>query len=158
MKLYKRVSRFLVRRHVHKWAEKRIKWAMSLQPGDIINDCTSLNVVVRDVHGLMYPVNNGWYIYDVDIDLEPFGGSCSLMHCGVELPKTREVLEKDYMQYMKDYMSGEGPGSAAYWFGGRDTEDFKKAEKGWFSKLEAIQNGGHFLDERGVLLPEFRLT
>jgi hypothetical protein len=131
---------------------------MDLQPGDLINDCSTFNVVVRDVTGLIHLVNNGWFIYDVDIDLEPFGGSCSLRHCGVELPKPRGLLEKDYLEYATGYMRGEGPGTAAYWYGGRDKEEFKKAEKRYLSMLEAVQNGGHFLDERGVLLPEFYRT
>ena len=158
MKLYKRVSRFKVRRYVHKYTEKRIKWAMSLSPGDIINDCSALNVVVRKINVQISPYNNGWYIYDVDFDIEPFGGSCSLTSCGVEPAKPRLLLEKEYVRYSTDYFTGDAPGSASYWFGGRDKEDFKKAEKRHLSMLEAIQNGGHFLDERGVLLPEFHRT
>lgn len=158
MKIYKHISRFKVRRHVHKYAEKRIRWAMNLQPGDLINDCTGFNVVIRNVTGLIHRVNRGWFIYDVDFDIEPFGGSCSLMHCGVEAPLPRDAIEKYHLEWTAEYMKGDGPGTMSYWFGGRDTEDFKKSEKRYLSMLEAVQGGGHFLDDRGVLLPEFHRT
>lgn len=156
MKTYKHISRFKVRRRVPKQMDGQIRWALSLQPGDIINDCTSLNVVIRKIKAQIYPVNNGWYIYDVDFETEPFGGRCSLMNCGVSPAKSRDLLEKEYLGYLTEYMTGDAPGSAAYWFGGRGKEDFKKAEKRYLDKLDVIKNDGHFLDEHGVLLPAFR--
>lgn len=156
MKLYKNISRFKVRRNVSRSTEKRIKWALSLKPGDLINDCSAFNVVIREINPDIHYINNGWYIYGVMFKTEPFGGSCSLNHCGVELPKPRDVLEKDYMDYMSESMMGDGPGTMAYWCGGRDSKDFKITEKNYLAKLEVIKSGGHFLDERGVLMDEFR--
>lgn len=158
MKLYKNVSRFRVRRYMSKHSQKRIRWALSLGPGDLINDCTGFNVVIRKVTADICPYNNGWYICGVDFETEPFGGGCSLMHCGVEAPLPRDAMEKYHLEWTAEYMKGNEPGTMAYWFGGRDTEDFKKAEKRYISMMEAVQNGGHFLDERGVLLPEFHRT
>lgn len=156
MKTYKNVSRFYVLRRVGKYRMKRIKWAMSLKPGDLINDCSGFNVIIREIDPDVRTFHNGWFIQNVDFTVEPYGGGCSLMHCGVEPPKPRELLEKEYLVDMEDYLNSSGPGSASYWYGGLDNPKYKKEIENLRNRLDTLKNGGHILDERGILLPEFR--
>lgn len=100
--------------------------------------------------------NNGWYIYDVDFSVEPFGGYCSLSPCGVEPPKPRESLEKDYFQRTEEWLNYPGMGGAAHWWGGLDNPKYAKEYANVRNRLDTLRVGGHILDEHGVLLPEFR--
>jgi hypothetical protein len=115
MKLYHRVSRFEFLRSITKKDRDNILWALSLKPGDLINDCTGFNVVIRKIEPDIMYVNNGrggWYICDIDFTTEPLGGSCSLMHCGIQSPRT----PKEITNYIKRWYDEWGePHGGWHW-------------------------------------------
>jgi hypothetical protein len=147
MKLYKRMSRFLFHRELSSYKVKRIKWALSLKPGDLINDCSGFNVIVKNVipersgffrssKGWVHNGRNGWFIYSVNFELDPFG-SCDLFSCGVEPPLTaKEITEKMRAWY----------------------ESWGEPHGGWQYKTEEdlvwqrLKRGECICDERGMRL------
>ncbi len=151
-KLYHHVNRFVVRRHVSTKAAQAIKWALTLNPGDLINDCTGYNVVVRDVEPEIVQTGRGWYIYDVLFSTEPFGGNCSLRNCGVVPPMSREQIEKEHLSYMEWYINS---GKLAKWHK-NDEAGYQKSYQTMMAKIELLKSGGHICDERGIILEEFR--
>ena len=152
MKLYHHVSRFVVRQHVSTKAAQAIKWAMTLNPGDLINDCSGFNVVVRDVEPEIVQARRGWYIYDVLFTTEPFGGNCSLRNCGVIPPMSREQIEKKHLSYMEWYINS---GKLKFWHG-KDEEAFQKSYQLMKNKIDLLKSDGHICDERGIVLEEYR--
>lgn len=109
MKLYKHINRLAYLKLVPKRIQKRIRWALSLKPGDLINDCSMFNVIIRTVEpDIWLSPNNGWFIYDVSFTTEPFGGSCSLRHCGIEKPITPEQIEKRLRHFYNNWGEPHG--------------------------------------------------
>lgn len=146
MKLYKHYHRLKWRKFLPKRQERFLRWALTLKPGDIINDCSGFNRVIREVYPAhLFNRRDGWAIYDVDFTTEPHGGGCSLFHCGVQPQQSRDELEKYYLSWIE-----------------KQKEDLLK--KGWINKegmvlidkrIQIIKSGGHILDENGILLPEY---
>jgi hypothetical protein len=136
MKLYKRTSRLRFLRHVPRAIHDRLRWALKLKPGDLINDCSMFNVVIREVQPCIVYTKRGWYIYDVDFTTEPFGGGCSLMHCGVEPPLSPEKIEQRLRSFYDNWNRPESDG----W-------EFKtEKDKVWAN----LSQGLPICDERGV--------
>ena len=108
MKLYKHVSRFEFLRMVPKYLRKKLPWALGLKPGDMINDCSGFNVVIRKVEPELFFTNRGWFIYDIHFVTEPFGGYCSLRHCGVIPPLSVQDIEREMRKFYDDYEGGGG--------------------------------------------------
>jgi hypothetical protein len=144
-----------------------LRWALTLKPGDLINDCSSFNVVIKKIYiekfhipksyikewnKVPFHTRNGWYIGNIDFTNE-IGGHCSLMSCGVEKPKSREVIEADCILNIKEYFK-EG-GQAEHWYG-KDTERFKLALEKGMRKIYILESGAHICDERGVFLEKYR--
>jgi hypothetical protein len=147
MRIYKRFSRFQFRRAVSRSREKRIQWALSLKPGDLINICSGFNVVVKDIEPFALFNGRGYAICDVDITYEPFGGGCSLIHCGVWKPLLRDEIEKRYMDYLKWWVSS--PKGAAKWYG-LDNPQYKEEIDKCKLTLNMLENNEHICDERGI--------
>lgn len=112
-KLYKRVNRFEFFNLVNKNLRKRILWALSVKPGDLINDCSGFNVIVRSVEPDIWETPRGWLIHDVDLFVEPYGGTCSLRHCGVVPAKTVREIEKWFNNFYSKW--NDGPYSDGGW-------------------------------------------
>lgn len=152
MKLYRKFSRFEVRRHVPRWLEKKLRWALTLKPGDLINDCSGFNHPLVEIEPLIR-VNGrgGWYIFDVDFTTEG-GGGCSLRHCGVEPAKTREACEKRHLEFLNHWLAPGGPGEQFHggWENPKHEEYQKEAIKSLFFRWEVLKAGQHISDERGV--------
>ena len=110
LKLYKRVNRLMFLRRVPKPAQKRIRWALGLKPGDLINDCSGFNVIIREIDAVIVGTKRGGYIYDVDFTTEPFGGGCSLMNCGVEPPLAPEKIEQRLRAFYAEWSRPESDG------------------------------------------------
>ena len=148
MKLYKRYSRLKYRRIISRKLEVRLRWALKLVPGDIINDCSGFNKVLKEIFPIYRESKRGWAITGVDFTTEPYNGGCSLFHCGVEPEVPRDVLENHYES------NSFSDDSIRKWYG----EDTTTADK-WIAlknkRINVVKSGGHFLDEHGVLLPEF---
>lgn len=152
MKLYHRFSRFKFRRICPKRRDERIRWALRLQSGDLVNDCTGFNRVVREVEPECLRSTRGWAIYDALFTLEPHGGSCSLIHCGVEPALSREHLETEWVAR---YDAEAHRRWALQWYGDETSADYKTEADLIQRRLDAVKGGGHFLDERGIRLPGF---
>lgn len=103
----------------------------------MINDCSGFNVVIRDIEPCIAFFNKGWFIYNVDFTVEPFGGGCSLTHCGVEPPVSPEEIERRIRQFYDEW--GEGPYSKGGW-------DFKtEKDKVWMR----LSKGLPICDDQG---------
>lgn len=136
MKLYKRFNRLAYLRMVPKPFQKRILWALSLKPGDLVNDCSMFNVAVRKVEPDIWLSKRGWFIHDVEFCVEPFGGFCSLLQCGVEPALSAEQVEQKLRHFYSEY----------------------EAHGGWETKTEKdpvwmrLSKGLPICDDRGVKL------
>lgn len=134
MKLYKRYSKIAYNRRLSKRQQENLKWALSLKPGDIINDCSGFNSIIKEVIPDVRQTKRGWFIYNVDFIVEPFGGSCSLVHCGIEPALTPEQIENRIREFY----------------------DWCEPHGGWGIKTEKdptwtrLQQGLPICDERGL--------
>jgi hypothetical protein len=148
MRLYKKFSRFKFKRMISRSLEKRLLWALNLNPGDLVYDCSAFNVVVRDIQPLALFNGRGYAIHDIEIIHEPFGGSCSVVHCGVGKPKSRHEIEKNYLIFLRYWLSN--PNGAAKWYSGLDNPEFQDEINVWKQMLAKLENNEHICDERGV--------
>lgn len=159
-KIYKHVGRLTVWRGLRKRFIRNIKWALKVNPGDLINDCTGLNrYVISSEPQKQTFRHGGWIIYNVDFEVSDDkdakqGGYCSLLNCGVGPALDRDVCEKEILIFMNHWMTD--PKAGAHWFGGFDNPKYKDLIEICFRKWEALKKGEHICDERGILLPEFR--
>ena len=119
-------------------------------PGDICHDCDGFNhVVVKwlpSIRDFTYWSYSGSYIKGWVIDVDQFEKQNGGWSCGCETspdpPVSREYIE----QYIKKYLN-----------------DPKLNEQGWVTnegldkkRREALNNGEHICDERGILLEEYK--
>lgn len=138
MKLYKRVNRLAYLKLVPKRIQKRIRWALSLKPGDLINDCSAFNVIIRTIEpDIWVSWRNGWFIYDINFTTEPFGGTCSLRKCGVTKPLTPAQIEERLRIFYNNW--GEPHGGWRF----KTEQDIV-----W----ERLSKGLPICDERGIKL------
>ena len=151
-KLYSHVSRFMVRKHINRKKERKLKWALTLNPGDLINDCSGFNVRVRDIYPCYIQTSKGWYIYDVQIELEPNGNYCSLINCGVIPSLSRNQVEFNWLEWAQNYINS---GSLKRWYA-EDIFMFNKQLNIMINNIDRIKNGKHITDESGCLLDRFR--
>ena len=153
MKLYKRVTRLAYLKIVPKKHQERIKWALSLKLGDLINDCSGFNRHVKTITPDRWKTGQGWFIQDIDfLTLE--GGCCSLLHCGVTGPKTREYIEKNYLEFLNCWLVSEK--GAKQWYGGLDNSKYKEEIDKLMRTWEDLKAGKHICDEFGVLYGHLR--
>jgi len=104
-RLYHNYNRLAFLKSVPKSQRDILQWALNLSKGDLINDCSGFNVIVRSFELEVVRNNHsGWYIYDVMFTTEPFGGNCSLMNCGVCPAKTSEEITN----YIKNWYAEMG--------------------------------------------------
>lgn len=150
-KLYHRMTRFAFKKAVSSHVAKRIKWALSLKPGDIINDCTGFNVKIIEVQPEVWQTGRGWYISNVDFKVTPFGGICSLIHCGIVPEISREKVEADWLVHTENYINS---GALARWYGS-DVDAYNEALKGMQKRIDVLKSGGHITNERGMILQEY---
>jgi hypothetical protein len=158
MKLYHHFSRFQFLRSRPKEHFPRIRWALTLKPGDLINDCSGFNRIVREIYPeKQFNKHGGWAIYDVNFITEPHGGGCSLVSCGVTKPISREELERVWFinhDPTREFWPHRLK-QMATWYGSLEHEDAKVEIAKIRTKLSVLSSGGHFLDPRGILLPEY---
>jgi len=148
MRLYSRGARLAFLKRKSKKDIEALNWALGLKPGDLINDCSGANVVIREINMETnsfgrgyYDTSHGWYAYDVEF-VDHKGGSCSLMHCGLEDPKSREEVEAGLLEwYQSEWMT--------------DPTDTKESLTKNQKRIAHLKSGGHVCDERGVILPEW---
>jgi hypothetical protein len=136
---------------VNRRRETNLKWALSLKPGDIINDCTAFNVRIISIDPDIRRTGHGWYIMNVDFQVSPFGGFCSLNHCGIEPELPRDKIEHDWLEYTEQDISS---GRLARWFG----NDQKKLEEEMIflsKRIDALKSGKHITNDHGMILKEY---
>jgi len=61
--------------------------------GDLICDCSGLNIKIVDIIPEYICLKNNQILYDIEFKNE-HGGFCSFLHCGVSYPITYEQAEK----------------------------------------------------------------
>lgn len=152
-KLYKNISKFHVRRHVKKNLQNRLKWALTLKKGDMINDCSGYNVEIIDIEEVIVNTSKGFYIFDIEFHTKNLigTGTCSLRHCGVEKPKNREEVEKYILDFNQYFISS---GQLKRW--SIDEKSYQKELNRCRVLENLVKNGKHFTDKLGRLLPEFQ--
>lgn len=150
-KLYHHVSRFLVRRRISRAREAVLKWALTLKPGDIINDCTSFNAKIIEIQPQIWQTGRGWYYYNFDFKVSPFGGYCSLFDCGVIPALSRDKIESNYVNWAEFQINN---GVLKSWYG-NDIASFEKELDILQKRIEIIKSGGHITNEHGMILKEF---
>lgn len=150
-KLYSHVSRILVRRQIPRYRESRLKWGLTLKPGDLVNDCTSFNVRIRNIEPDYVQTGRGWYIYNFTLETEPNGGSCSLIHCGVIPAPPRAKVESDWLHWAEEHINS---GYLEQWCG-KSKVLFNKQLAALNKRIDILKSGGHITDEDGCLLEEF---
>lgn len=149
MKLYKHYSRLAFVRLVSKRLQKRILWALSLKPGDLVNGCSGFNHRVAEVKPEIWQTGKGWYISNVDFVMQD-GACCSLLHCGVSTPLSRDEIENEHLKFLNYYLTN--PKGAAQWYGGLDNPKYKDEIDKLIRTWEILKNGEHICDEYGVKL------
>jgi hypothetical protein len=68
---------------------------------------------------------------------------------------TREALELDYLQQNTGLRAKEWQDWGITWYKGANNPEYIKWQAGIQHRLDVLQQGGHILDERGIILPEF---
>ena len=118
-------------------------------PGDICHDCDGFNhVVVKWVDGIRsfkHWSYTGKYIRGWVIDVDQFEKSNGGWSCGCPDGPNPPTSREDIEQYMNAYLN-----------------DPKLKEQGWVTdnpinvkRRDALNNGEHICDERGILLEDF---
>ena len=90
----------LKKRIANKWVNKfrlykiyRQHFNYNPKIGDLVCDCSSLNIKVVDAQGEYREIGKGKVLWDVTLESE-HGGYCSFRNCGVEPPITYEQAEQ----------------------------------------------------------------
>lgn len=85
---------------------KRYEEFSTYKVGDLVNDCTGLNMIVRKAEPVYKSVRNGLVLVDIDF----FGdwNSCSMKHCGVEPPRSFEECKASLEHTLRLNESGGG--------------------------------------------------
>lgn len=107
MKLYKHVHRHRVLKAIPKRVQAHIRWAMSLSPGDLINNCSGFNVEIKTITPIIWNLTRGWIFYDVEFETSP-GGFCSLRSCGVSPPRSVAEIEQYMHRFYDSWTTGNG--------------------------------------------------
>lgn len=85
----------------------------NVKRGDLIFSCTGFNVRVAETRPYYKRVGKGFVLTDIEITTDS-GGLCSLIHCGVEAPHSREDIIKSW------------EAKVSYWKANGDEWDFAK--------------------------------
>lgn len=137
--MYKNVSRFYVRRRISKTINNKFKWALNLNVGDLVNDCSLFNHKIISVKPIYANYRNGWYMCDIDFVLEDM--ICSLVSCGIRPAKSRIECEKQYLIFLNDWLNS---GRAKKYYS--NDKEIKRLEE----VRKIILEGGHVCNENGI--------
>ncbi len=100
------------------------------------------NCKIIELDPVVRYTKRGWYIYDISFTVGPFGGSCSLIDCGVEKSLTPEELERRFREFYLYY----------------ETEPEYAAKLGLMTSKDKIwkrlKSGEPICDNLGRCLPE----
>jgi len=136
---------------VNRRREANLKWALTLKPGDIINDCSAFNVRIIGIETEIRRTGRGWYIMNIDFRTSPFGGYCSLNHCGVEPEVPRDKVEIDWLNWAEQHINS---GQLAHWFG-NNQKDIDEEMSFLNKRIDALKLGRHITNDHGMILKEF---
>ncbi len=150
-KLYKNVSRFVVRRNISRSLEKKLKWGLGLGQGDIVNSCTMFNKAIKEISPCYIKTARGWYIHNFEIHF--FDNSfCSFINCGVAPSISREKVEARWLSWADKYINA---GSMAIWYSG-DSEGYNQELEQLNKKISILKSGGHITYDNGILMEKYK--
>jgi hypothetical protein len=126
-------------RGLRAWSLRQLKSYLSIKPGDVVHDCDGFNHIVRAVefYKTTAYTSNSKIVVAADVVFEDGRIACN---CSVpKKPRAREEIEAYFRAWYADN------GLRPWWHElGVDQR-----------RCDALKNGQHICDKRGVLLPEF---
>lgn len=143
----------LVKRDLSHGQLEYLLMLFSVQPGTVVHDCDGFNHIVKGIAGahrwevgiryksLKHPT---WYWHDDQLEFSDIEGQLSCgCTMGIQPARSREDIEKWYRSYL-DYQVPRDPD-----------------RKGFITNRhiimhQALNEGRHICDERGIMLEEFR--
>lgn len=151
-----KIKRRVAKKYLNRWRLGKLINKLGLKyfdlkEGDLVNDCTGFNGSIIEIEPYYHPVGRAMVMVDVDLTTSNTG--CSLIHCGVCHPLSREEIEKQTLSFLENWTFGE-PGKK--WYGDLDAPENREQITQARKKLDILKSGGHITDEQGVLLPEFK--
>lgn len=163
---YGKIRARTAKKHIHRETinhflnPSRYKFFRDMKVGDIVNDCSGMNRRIVSVFPEYYsPYSRQWPRHHIsgmilfDVDLRTTHSGCSLISCGIERPKSREVIERDYVKYTEEWLANEE--EMIYY---RSSDHLQKKIIRAQKRIAAVKAGGHFTDEDGLVLEEFDET
>lgn len=107
--LWKGVKKRIAKKTINRWYKYRfLKEFKNYGIGSLIQDCSGLNVIIKEIDPKIILFKNGYVVYDIDF-INERGGSCSLIHCGVDHPISKEEAEK-YRNFILNNETSKGWG------------------------------------------------
>lgn len=124
----------------------------NIKIGDYVNDCTGYNgkiISMEPVYCHIGKTGKGSILVDVDIQTTNTG--CSLTYCGVYPALPQQEVEAKAIDFHRNWTLSQ-PGKN--WYGG-NTEKYAQIIARTEKMIALFENGEHFTNEYGVVLPEF---
>jgi len=76
-----------------------LKQFENVKVGDLVNTCTGLNGIITAIEPDYIQVGKGELLLSIDLDTSV--GGCNFRHCGIQLPKTKQEIEKKIKEYLE---------------------------------------------------------
>ncbi len=102
---YGNIKRRVAKKYINSYS---IAWTLkdkcfaNYKVGDIINDCSGKNIRIAKMEPEYLYRAGGFVLLDI-IFVNEKGGCCSFKSCGIEEPKSREIIENNYIKYMDEW-------------------------------------------------------
>ena len=97
-------------------------------------------------------IGRGFILIDLDITTTNTG--CSFRSCGCEPKRSQNEIETKSIGFLREWVLGK---SGSSWYGD-DTDAYQRSIDRANRMLAAVESGGHFTNEDGQLLEEFKST
>ncbi len=138
---------------------RHLSEVQNLKIGSIINDCSGFNIRIAEIHPEYqatrfekdYRNPRSVILYGFDFT-STRGGSCSLLHCGIEFGITQAEVERRHLEHIRSWLKDSGN---ATWYGGLESEGYLRAKDKFEKQLTVLENSKHITDSDGVLLDEY---
>lgn len=110
--------------------------------GDLINSCSGFNETIAKIIPDYRNFGRGYVLIGIDV-VNDRGGYCSIKHCGVEPPWSREMIEKYHVSFLKKYILNQ---EEPFPISKTRSEEIDKALR----QIALIEAGEHICDEQGI--------
>lgn len=149
-KIKRRVAKKYFNRYRLAWMlQTKATAAYKLTIGDYVNDCSGFNGKIQSLEPAYRQVGKGSIL--IDVDLQTTNTGCSLNSCGVEPALSRELIETQQAEHLREWSLGSG---GKTWFGDEWEARAEHARK----ILALLESGDHIADELGQRLPVFNFS